>query len=87
MAKDGKYKDYWDQVYYELALLALAENNRADARNFLHKSVDFSDYESILIESHDRLSRVEIRLMKVNGCRPGLTHLFCVLFPFPMLVV
>ncbi len=42
MAKDGKYKDYWDQVYYELALLSLAENNRADARKFLHKSVDFS---------------------------------------------
>ncbi len=42
MAKDGKYKDYWDQVYYELALLSLAESNRADARKFLHKSVDFS---------------------------------------------
>ena len=42
MAKDGKYKDYWDQVYYELALLSLGENNRAEARKFLHKSVDFS---------------------------------------------
>jgi len=42
MAKDGKYKDYWDQVYYELALISLSENNRADARKFLHKSVDNS---------------------------------------------
>jgi tetratricopeptide (TPR) repeat protein len=42
MAKDGKYKDYWDQVYYELALISLAENNRADARKFLHKSIDNS---------------------------------------------
>lgn len=42
MAKDGKYKDYWDQVYYELALLSLSENNRTEARNFLHKSVDNS---------------------------------------------
>ncbi len=42
MAKDGKYKDYWDQVYYELALLSLAENNRLEARKFLHKSVDYS---------------------------------------------
>lgn len=42
MTKDGKYKDYWDQVYYELALLSLSENNRADARKFLHKSIDNS---------------------------------------------
>ncbi len=42
MAKDGKYKDYWDQVYYELALISLAENNRADGRKFLHKSIDNS---------------------------------------------
>lgn len=42
MAKDGKYKDYWDQVYYELALIALDENNKPQARAFLHKSVDNS---------------------------------------------
>ncbi len=42
MAKDKKYNDYWDQVYYELALIALAENNRAEARKLLHKSIDNS---------------------------------------------
>lgn len=42
MAKDGKYKEYWDQIYYELALISLKENNRAEARKFLRKSVDFS---------------------------------------------
>ncbi|MCW5908208.1 MAG: hypothetical protein KIS94_10135 [Chitinophagales bacterium] len=42
MAKDGKYKEYWDQIYYELALISVQENNRAEARKFLRKSVDFS---------------------------------------------
>ena len=42
MAKDGKYKEYWDQVYYELALISISENNRAEARKFLHESVDNS---------------------------------------------
>ncbi|MFN8321598.1 MAG: hypothetical protein U0T74_02960 [Chitinophagales bacterium] len=42
MSKDNKYRDYWDQVYYELALISIAENNRDDARKFLHKSVDNS---------------------------------------------
>jgi tetratricopeptide (TPR) repeat protein len=42
MAKDGKYKDYWDQVYYELALISLQENNRDQARAYLHKSIDNS---------------------------------------------
>lgn len=39
MLKDGKYKDYFDQIYYELALLALVENDRTAARQFLKKSV------------------------------------------------
>lgn len=42
MARDGKYKEYWDQIYYELALISLAENNRKEARKFLHQSVDNS---------------------------------------------
>ncbi|MDB5284639.1 MAG: Tetratricopeptide domain protein [Bacteroidota bacterium] len=42
MARDQKYKDYWDQVYYELALISLSENNRVEARKFLHKSVSNS---------------------------------------------
>ena len=39
MAKDKRYRDYWDQVYYELALISLSENNKAEARTFLHKSI------------------------------------------------
>jgi tetratricopeptide (TPR) repeat protein len=42
MTKDAKYKEYWDQVYYELALLSVAENNTAEARKHLRKSVEFS---------------------------------------------
>ncbi len=42
MAKDGSYKEYWDQIYYELALLSLSESNRVEARKFLHKSIDNS---------------------------------------------
>lgn len=42
MAKDSKYKDYWDQVYYELALLSLAEHNKNEAMNLLHQSVSYS---------------------------------------------
>ncbi|HWB62850.1 MAG TPA: hypothetical protein VG603_05010, partial [Chitinophagales bacterium] len=30
MSRDKRYRDYWDQVYYELALLALNENKRDD---------------------------------------------------------
>ncbi len=39
MSKDGKYKDYLDQIYYELGEIVLGENNRADARKDFHKSI------------------------------------------------
>lgn len=42
MAKDNKYRDYFDQIFYELALISIAENNRVEARNFLHQSVNNS---------------------------------------------
>lgn len=42
MAKQPKYRDYWDQVYYELALISLSENNRVEARTFLHSSIKVS---------------------------------------------
>lgn len=42
MSKDGKYKDYWDQIFYELALIAISENDKASARKFLRKSIDKS---------------------------------------------
>jgi len=42
MAKDNKYTDYFDQIYYELALISIQENNTAEARKFLHQSIDKS---------------------------------------------
>ena len=42
MSKDGKYKDYLDQIYYELGMIVLGENNRAEARKDFHKSVTSS---------------------------------------------
>jgi len=39
MSKDGKYKDYLDQIYYELGMIVLGENNRAEARKDFHKSI------------------------------------------------
>lgn len=42
MSRDGKYKDYWDQIFYELALISIQEKNTAEARKFLQKSVDNS---------------------------------------------
>jgi len=42
MAKQNRYRDYWDQVYYELALISLSENNKPEARGFLHNSIKYS---------------------------------------------
>ena len=42
MSRDGKYKDYLDQIYYELGEIVLGENNRAEARKDFHKSVQAS---------------------------------------------
>jgi tetratricopeptide (TPR) repeat protein len=42
MSHDGKYKDYFDQIYYELGEISLTENNRADARKYFRKSINTS---------------------------------------------
>lgn len=42
MSRDGKYKDYLDQIYYELGQIVLGENNRAEARKDFRKSIDNS---------------------------------------------
>jgi tetratricopeptide (TPR) repeat protein len=39
MSRDGKYKDYLDQIYYELGQIALTANNREEARKDFKKSV------------------------------------------------
>ncbi|MCS6820192.1 MAG: tetratricopeptide repeat protein [Chitinophagales bacterium] len=40
MSRDGKNKDYLDQIYYELAEISLAENDKASARKYFRKSID-----------------------------------------------
>ena len=42
MSRDGKYKDFLDQICYELGEIVLSENNRADARKDFRKSIKFS---------------------------------------------
>lgn len=42
MSKDNKNKDYFDQLYYERALIALANNEREDAKDYLNKSIKLS---------------------------------------------
>jgi tetratricopeptide (TPR) repeat protein len=39
MSRDGKYKDFLDQIYYELGQIVLNENNRAEARKDFNKSI------------------------------------------------
>lgn len=42
MTKDNKNRDYFDQLYYEKALIALEDNDRDDAKKYLQKSIDLS---------------------------------------------
>ncbi|MBS1684129.1 MAG: tetratricopeptide repeat protein [Bacteroidetes bacterium] len=42
MSRDGKYKDYYDQVWYELGMIALNSNDRTAARKDFQKSVALS---------------------------------------------
>ena len=42
MSKDSKNKDYFDQLYYERALIALGNNEREDAKEYLNKSIKLS---------------------------------------------
>lgn len=42
MSRDGKYKDYYDQIWYELGMIALNGNDRTLARKDFQKSVALS---------------------------------------------
>ncbi len=42
MSRDGKYKDYYDQIWYELGMIALTGNDRTLARKDFQKSVALS---------------------------------------------
>ena len=39
MSHDGKYKDFLDQIYYQLGQIVLEENNREEARKDFRKSI------------------------------------------------
>lgn len=60
MSRDGKYKDYLDQIYYELGEIYLSENNRAEARKDFHKSVDNS------FKNPDQKALSYLRLAKLD---------------------
>jgi tetratricopeptide (TPR) repeat protein len=40
MSKDGKNKEYLDQIYYELGEISLAESDKISARKYFRKSVE-----------------------------------------------
>ncbi|MGB1248247.1 MAG: tetratricopeptide repeat protein, partial [Chitinophagales bacterium] len=42
LLRDRKNKDFYDQLYYEKALFALADNEREDAKELLTKSIESS---------------------------------------------
>lgn len=42
MARDGKYKEYRDQIYYRYAQMALKKPDYAEALKYLRKSIDAS---------------------------------------------
>ncbi|HEY0261455.1 MAG TPA: tetratricopeptide repeat protein, partial [Chitinophagales bacterium] len=46
MLHDGRYRDNYDQLYYELGGIALEEKDRDLARNDFHKSVDVSTVDA-----------------------------------------
>jgi len=40
MSKDGKNKEYLDQIFYELGEISLAESDKVSARKYFRKSID-----------------------------------------------
>ena len=46
LLKDNKNKDYYDQLYYEKALIALNDNDREEAKEMLAKSIEKSTTNS-----------------------------------------
>ncbi len=47
MSHDGKYKEYLDQIFYELGEITLGENNRSVAREWYHKSINNSTTNTV----------------------------------------
>jgi len=47
MSHDGKYKEYLDQIFYELGEITLGENNRSVAREWYHKSINNSTSNTV----------------------------------------
>jgi len=46
LLKDNKNRDYYDQLYFEKAMLALNDGDREDAKKFLTKSIEQSTVNS-----------------------------------------
>jgi tetratricopeptide (TPR) repeat protein len=63
MSKDGKYKEYWDQIFYELALISISENDKLTARKFLRKSID----KSISNDDQKALSFLQLAVLDYDA--------------------
>jgi tetratricopeptide (TPR) repeat protein len=62
MSKDNKNKDYFDQLYYERALIALNNNEREEAKNYLNKSIKLSTNNT----SQKAISFIELAQMNYD---------------------
>ena len=60
MSHDGKYRDFLDQIYYQLGEIALSENNRSEARRYFHKSISNST------KNPDQKAQAYIQLGKMD---------------------
>jgi len=60
MSHDGKYRDFLDQIYYQLGEIALSENNRPEARKYFHKSISNST------KNPDQKAQAYIQLGKMD---------------------
>ncbi|MFN8310954.1 MAG: tetratricopeptide repeat protein [Chitinophagales bacterium] len=60
MSRDGKYRDYLDQIYYELGEITLSENDRSQARKYFLKSVRSSTKnQDQLAQSFHQLAQMD----------------------------
>lgn len=60
MSRDGKYRDNFDQIYYELGEIALEERERPEARKYFRKSVAVSTTDA------EQKSRSFLRLAQMD---------------------
>lgn len=60
MSREGKYKEYLDQIFYELGEISYAESDKTSARKYFRKSVDAST------GNQDQLAQTFLRLAEID---------------------